>query len=261
MTMSSYSPETDYAPEEFTFIRPGNDSYYGEVPRFLPEWQYRVDYDDNLHESVMHHPSCKGVWTYEPFSGEDDEPTFEIMSDEEINRHDERLAAWNAQLAQFSGTTSTNHLHHSLWVLYSDKPIAPTGIDAPNIIRLQDSPRIPTKSGYFEMHIAFDSAEALEHYKNDADEVYSSMCESLELIDMRRIDMSLETLVGMLCMIEVRRIVDELTDEMSVDVSRNVTDYAFIEQRFINSGATVTVEKWAFAQAIYDACEALNLFV
>lgn len=261
MTMSSHSPESDFAQEEFTFIRPGSESYSAEVPMFAPAWQYRVDYDETLPAGVMHHPSCKGVWTYEPFSPVDAEANFEIMSDEEINRHDDRLAAWNAQLAQFSGTTSTNHLGHTLWILHSGKPIAPTGIDAPNIIMLKDTPRVPTKTGHFELHIAFDSALAMEVYQNDADEVYAELCESLELIDMRRIDMSLETLVGMLCMIEVRRIIDELTGEMSVDVSRNVTDYAFIEKRFLNSGVLMSVEKWAFAQAIYDAREALKLFV
>lgn len=260
MSHSSYSPEDDYAPVEHTFQRPGSESYPGEVPMFVPAWQYRVDYDDTLPPQTMHHPSCKGVYIYEPFSHEDAEPRFEIMSDDEINRYDEQLAKWNEELSKFRGTTSTNHLGHSLWVLYSEVPIAPTGIDAPHIIRLENTSKIPTKTGYFELHVAFDSADAKEHYQNDADEVFAALCETLEPIDMRRIDMSIETLAGLLCMIEVRRIIDELEDEMTVDVSRSVTDYAFIERKTRTDKITISAEQWAFAQAIYDARELLNLF-
>lgn len=261
MSLSNHTPESDYSPVEHTFYRPGSESYPGEVPRFAPAWQYRIDYEDTLPPQTMHHPTCKGVWTYEPFSYEDAEPNYEIMSDEEINRHDERLAKWNAELNRFQGTSSTNHIGHSLWVLYSGKPIAPSGIDAPHIIRLEHTDKIPTKTGYFEMHIAFDSAEAQEHYQSDADEVFEALCLSLEPIDMRRIDMSIETLAGLLCMLEVRRIIDELEGEMSVDVSRTVTDYAFIELKTRNDKVVMSAAQWAFAQAIYDAREPLNLFV
>lgn len=260
MSLSTHGPDSDYAPEEHTFYRPGSESYSGEIPLFAPAWQYRIDYDDTLPTQQKHHPSCKGVYTYEPFSHEDAEPNFEIMSDEEIDRHDEQLAKWNAELDKFRGTTSTNHLGHSLWVLYSEVPIAPTGVDAPHIIRIEHTPKISTKTGYVEMHIAFDSAEAMEHYQSDSEEVFAALCETLEPVDMRRIDMSIETLAGMLCMIEIRRIIDELEDEMTVDVSRYVTDYAFIELKARGSGVAINAEQWAFAQAIYDARDPLNLF-
>lgn len=260
MSLSSHTSESDYAPVEHTFYRPGSESYSGEVPLFAPAWQYRIDYEDTLPDNVMHHPTCKGVWTYEPFSYEDAEPSYEIMSDEEINRHDERLAKWNAELNRFQGTSSTNRRGHSLWVLYSDTPIAPTGVDAPHIIRLEHTDKIPTKTGHFELHIAFDSAEAMEHYRNDSVEIFEALCDALEPIDVRRIDMSIETLAGLLCMIEVRNAISEVEDEMTVDVSRAVTDYAFIELNARSSNATVNAEQWAFAQAIYDAREPLNLF-
>jgi hypothetical protein len=227
---------------------------------FAPAWQYRIDYDGTLSPQVMHDPSCKGVYIYEPFSSDDTAPEFEIMSDADINRFDEKLEKWNAELAKFRGTTSTNHRGHSLWVLYSEVPIAPTGVDAPHIIRLEHTDKIPTKTGYFEMHIAFDSAEAMERYQTDSEEIFAALCETLEPIDMRRINMSIETLAGLLCMIEVRRIVDDLDDEMSVDVSRCVTDYAFIERKLRSDKTTITAEQWAFAQALYDARDPLNLF-
>lgn len=261
MSLSNHIPESDYSPVEHTFYRPGSESYPGEVPRFAPAWQYRIDYEDTLPPQTMHHPTCKGVWTYEPFSYEDAEPNYEIMSDEEINRHDDQLAKWNAELERFQGTSSTNHIGHSLWVLYSGKPIAPNGIDAPHIITLFDTPRIPTKTGQFEMHIAFDSEGAKEYYQNDADETLAALCEALEDIDLRRVDMPIETLAGLLCMLEVRRIIDELEGEMSVDVSRTVTDYAFIELKTRNDKVVMSAAQWAFAQAIYDAREPLNLFV
>lgn len=251
----------DQDPVEHTFHRPGSGSYPGEIPMFAPAWQYRIDHDGTLPPQTMHHPSCKGVWVYEPFSHADAEPTFEIMSDDEINRYDDQLAKWNAELSKFHGTTSTNHLGHSLWVLYSGVPIAPTGIDAPHIITLFDTPKIPTKTGQFEMHIAFDSEDAKEQYQEDADEILASLCEALEDIDLRRIDMSIETLAGLLCMLEVRRIIDELEGDMSVDVSRTVTDYAFIELKTRNDKVVMSAAQWAFAQAIYDAREPLNLFV
>jgi len=47
---------------------------------------------------------------------------------------------------------------------------------------------------------------------------------------------------------------------MTVDVSRYVTDYAFIELKTRNSGVAISAEQWAFAQAIYDARDPLNLF-
>lgn len=260
MSLSTYMPETDYAPEEHTFHRPGSESYSGEIPMFVPAWQYRIEHDGTLDQQVMHDPSCKGVYIYEPFSHEDAAPEFEIMSEAEIERFDEKLAKWNAELEKFRGTTSTNHRGHSLWVLYSEVPIAPTGVDAPYIIRLEHTDKIPTKTGYFEMHIAFDSAEAMERYKADAEEINDALCDALEPIDLRRVDLTVDTLAGLLCMIEVRRIIDELEDEMTVDVSRNVTDYAFIELILRGSKKTITAEQWAFAQAIYDAREPLNLF-
>lgn len=260
MSLSSHTPESDYAPVEHTFYRPGSESYSGEVPMIVPAWQYRIDYDD-LPAQTMHDPSCKGVWTYEPFTGEDATPEYYIMSDVEIENHDKKLEEWNVELVKFKYTTSTNHLGHSLFILHSDTPLLPMGIDAPHVIKIPNTDKIPVKSGYIEMHIAFDSAEAMDQYQEDSDQVFEALCDTLEPIDLRRINMDVKVLAVMLCMLEIRSIIDGLEGEMTVDETRRVTDYALVEAKARGYRSIgITDAHWEFARAIYDAREPLNLF-
>lgn len=242
---------------EHIYERPG---YYDEervcsesVP-MIPGWQYRED-DKPIDPSAHVSPDSVAVWVYPPYSTEGE---LEIVNEIERLNLDERLARDNHILSRFM-------YNHVDWddavghILHAFEPVQPCGMDAAFAYRTT----VSEKLGPLECHVCFENGDDDAHYRSEASRLWNELCEKLGEEDLSNCGMPLRLVAGLLCMLELRRVMNRSvkTDSLSINISTEVISYVIIEHQLRGKNlGEMNEDKWNFVKGIYAVRKALQLF-
>lgn len=241
---------------EHIYEHPGYDEErsFSETVPMIPAWQYRED-GRPVAPAAHVSPDSEAVWVYPPYSSEG---TLEIVNEIERLNLDERLARDNHILSRlmYNHAESDDAVAH---ILHAFEPVQPCGMDATYAYRTT----VSEKLGDLECHVCFENNEDEAEYVNEANRLWTGICEILSEEDLGDCGMPLRLVAGLLCMLELRRRMDRtvVTDSLSTNDAIDIVSYVIIEHEMRGKNlGEMNEDKWNFVKGIYAVRNALQLF-
>lgn len=233
----------------------GEEREFSESVPMIAAWQYRED-GRPVAPAAHVAPDSIAVWVYPPYSTEGE---LEIV--DEVGRLglDERLARDNHILGRFKRNQHTDEEDHVAFILHAHEPVQPCGMDS----TIAYHTTVSEKLGPLECHVCFGDREDERAFLGQANWVWDCLCEKLHEEDLTDCGMPLRLVAGLLCMLELRKVLDKSIGEykMTFEQSEAIVSYVLIEHQLRSKDlGELNEDKWNFVKGIYAVRKGLELF-